>query len=107
MNLIAHSFTAGLLIWFALLGAIIAGRMLHGDIDSAGLLKTKHHDDDIAPERALSMTMMPVVVLSYVYTALHADMSVSHPSLPNLPDNLLMLLTGGNGLYLAGKIART
>jgi hypothetical protein len=33
-------------------------------------------------------------------------MNVLHSSLPPLSDNLLMLLTGGNGVYLAGKNAR-
>jgi len=27
-------------------------------------------------------------------------------SMPDLPEGLVSLLTGGNGLYLAGKIAR-
>ncbi|MEJ2377566.1 MAG: hypothetical protein P8Y53_20035 [Pseudolabrys sp.] len=46
------------------------------------------------------------MIVSYIFDALHADLSVAHPSLPDISDQLVMLLTGGNGLYLAGKIAR-
>jgi hypothetical protein len=106
MALMTHVFELGLLVWFALLAAIIGGRVLSGEIDTTGFLRTRHHDE-VAPERALSMAIFPIVILSYAFSALHADMSVRPPSLPELPDNLLMLLTGGNGLYLAGKIART
>jgi hypothetical protein len=37
---------------------------------------------------------------------MHADLGAAH-SLPDLSDKMILLLTGGNGLYLAGKIART
>jgi hypothetical protein len=29
------------------------------------------------------------------------------PALPDIPDQFVTLLTGSNGVYLAGKIART
>jgi hypothetical protein len=103
---IARCLTAGLLIWFVLLVVLIAGRILRGDLDTTGLLRAARPDADVLPERALSMSLFPLVIVSYAYTALHADVNVSHPSLPDLPDNLLMLLAGGNGIYLAGKIAR-
>ena len=106
MDLITRGLATGLFIWFALLAALVAGRLLRGDMATGGLLHHRHHDAHAAPERVLSMALFPLVVVSYAYGAVHADMSVSHPSLPDLPDNLLMLLTGGNGLYLAGKIAR-
>ncbi len=104
---IARCLTAGLLIWFVLLVVLIAGRILRGDIDTTGFLRTARADTGVLPERALSMSVFPLVIVSYAYSALHADMNVSHPSLPDLPANLLMLITGGNGIYLAGKIART
>jgi hypothetical protein len=106
MDLVTRGLAASLLIWFALLAMIIAGRVLGGDLNTTGILRTRH-DSDIAPERALSMMLFPLVLLSYVYLALTTQLSATHPSLPDLPDNLLMALAGGNGLYLAGKIART
>ena len=104
MNLIVRVFETGLLVWFALLAAIVIGRVMDGTIDTDGLL---HHDDDsVAPERVVSMIAFPVILVSYVLSALHTDASVSH-ALPDLSQNMILLLTGGNGLYLAGKIART
>ena len=106
MDLIVRLFTAGLLVWFALLAAIVIGRLLNGRIDCTGLLQHGVDDDAVAPERVVAMLAFPVVLVTYVLNALHADMSV-HAALPNLSDNMILLLAGGNGLYLAGKIART
>ena len=105
MDLIVRLFTAGLLIWFVLLAAIVIGRVLNGGIDSAGFLRSGRGDKTVAPERVVAMVTFPVILVTYVLSALHADMSVK-PALPDLSDNMILLLTGGNGLYLAGKIAR-
>ena len=51
------------------------------------------------------MAVFPFVIGYYVIEALHADMSV-RASLPDIPQSLLVVLTGSNSLYLAGKIAR-
>jgi len=113
MDLIARLLSAGLIIWFVLLAGLIAGRVLRGGIRTTGFLSTMRPGTDaapiqtqIAPERVLSMALFPVVLGGFVINALHADMSVPHPSLPDISDQMVMLLTGGNGLYLAGKIAR-
>jgi len=106
MNLLVRIFETGLAVWFVLLAAIVVWRMLTGEIDATGLLRHDPGDDGIAPERVLSVIAFPAVLASYVLTALHADMSVN-AALPNPSENLVLLLTGGNGLYLAGKIART
>jgi hypothetical protein len=108
MHLVVRFLEAGLLIWMALFAAILIGRIVRGETHSSGFLETTRGEGTVAPERALSMAVFPVVIVSYMFTALHADMSAgTHHSLPDLSDNLLMLLTGGNGVYLAGKIART
>jgi hypothetical protein len=106
MHMAVRFLEAGLLLWLALLAVIIAGRVLSGDIGGGGFLRTHRGEDGVVPERAASMAIAPVVIVGYAFAALHADMNVLHPSLPPLSDNLLMLLTGGNGVYLAGKIAR-
>jgi hypothetical protein len=106
MPLIVRCFETGLLVWLALLAAIVIGRVLNGDIDATGLLQHGAGDGAVAPERVVSMLAFPVVLVTYVLNALHADVSV-HAALPDLSDNMILLLTGGNGLYLAGKIART
>lgn len=107
VRLVVHFLEAGLLVWMALLAAILIGRVMRGDMQSSGGFMHRHRDKTaVAPERALSMAVFPVVVVSYAFSALHADASITH-SLPDLSNNMLMLLTGGNGVYLAGKIART
>jgi hypothetical protein len=106
MSLIHRVFETGLLVWFALLAAIVAWRMLNGDLATGGLLQHGADDDEIAPERVVSMVAFPVVLITYVLSAINADASASH-ALPDLSQNMILLLAGGNGLYLAGKIART
>lgn len=106
MNLIVRVFETGLLVWFALLFWIVLSRVLSGEIDASGFLQHGADNDAVAPERVVSMIAFPVVLVTYTLSALHADMS-AHAALPDLSENMILLLTGGNGLYLAGKIART
>ena len=106
MHLIFRVFETGLAVWFALLAMTVLSRVLSGEIDAAGLLQHGADDGAVAPERVVSMLAFPVIIVTYVLSALHADMSV-HAALPDLSDKMILLLTGGNGLYLAGKIART
>jgi hypothetical protein len=40
MELITRLFAAGLLVWFVLLAGLIAGRLLRGDIKTAGFLRS-------------------------------------------------------------------
>ena len=106
MSLAIQWLQTGFAIWFVLLAAIVLWRMLTGAIDLRGLLR---HDpaDGVAPERLVTLAAFPTVLVSYVLGALHADMSVAQPSLPDISQNMILLLTGGNGFYLAGKIARS
>ncbi len=100
----------GLLVWFGLLALLIAVRILRRDINVSGLLTQARGDQSVLPERALHMAVFPAVVAFYAYTALQVDVNAVaegvRPSLPDVPDYLLSLLTGSNSLYLAGKIAR-
>jgi hypothetical protein len=101
---------AGLLIWLALLAMLIAVRMLRGDIDAMGMLSHKREHDSVAPERVVHMAVFPIVVFYYIHAALALDVSAvaegTRPSLPDIPSNLLMLLTGTNSFYLLGKLSR-
>ena len=106
MTLLIRLVETGLLVWFVLLAALVIGRVLSGEIDATGFLQNVAADGAVAPERVVSMIALPVIVMTYVLSALHADMSVK-AALPDLSDNMILLLTGGNGLYLAGKIARS
>jgi hypothetical protein len=103
--IITKLLAAGLLVWFALLFALIMVRVLRGDIQVAGMLAHGTASGPVQPERALAMAVFPVILIYYVLESLHADMSV-RASLPDIPQSLLVALTGSNSLYLAGKIAR-
>jgi hypothetical protein len=46
-----------------------------------------------------------LVLLHLVVDSLAIDASVTR-SLPDIPEYLVTLLTGGNGIYLAGKMLR-
>ena len=96
----------GLLVWLSLLIAIVVGRVLTGRIDVSGLLRHDADDTGIAPERLVALLAIPVVLGNYALSAPHADMT-AHVSLPDISQNTILLLTGSNGLYLAGKIGCT
>ena len=110
MQLAARILEYGLLAWFGLLTLLIAVRILRRDIDASGLLTHRAGDQSVLPERALHMAVFPVVIAYYLYTALQLDVTAVaegvRPSMPNVPEYLLSLLTGTNSLFLAGKIAR-
>ena len=108
MEYVTKLLATGLLLWFGLLFALIAVRVLRRDIEVRGLLtnSSERGRDDITPERVAAMAVFPTILLYYVLTALRADMSVN-PSMPDIPELLVTILTGSNGLYLAGKIARS
>ena len=106
MTTITNLFAAGLLFWFAALGALVVMRVLNGNIFAAGMLQHDATDSGVAPERVLAMLTFPAALASYAVMALHTDVSSAHPSLPDVPASIITLLTGGNAVYLAGKVAR-
>ena len=110
MQLAAKILEYGLLAWFGLLMLLIAVRILRRDIDPTGLLVHKAGDQAVLPERALHIAVFPAIIAYYLYTALHLDVAAVaegvRPSMPDVPEYLLTLLTGTNSLFLAGKIAR-
>src|SRR5262249_18128077 len=107
MTVIAKLFAAGLLTWFAALAVLILLRVLRGEIIASGMLVHNENDANVAPERVVAMAVFPAVIIAYAMMALQTDVTnVANPSLPDVPATLISLLTGGNIMYLAGKIAR-
>lgn len=111
MPLPARILAVGLLLWLGLLGVVLLVRMRQRGIRVTGLLahEPSRAGEQVTPERLVAMMVGPAVLASYVVTALTHDLGVTpggRPILPDLPEPLLTLLTGGNGLYLAGKITR-
>lgn len=105
---IGNTLTFCLLAWFGALAMLVTGRMLNGDIDCNGMLANRAGSNDIDPERILAMGLIPAILGYYAINALHTGaVTISgRMSMPDLPENLVSLLTGSNGLYLAGKLMR-
>ena len=110
MDLIAKGLAAGLLAWFILLALLIAARFLRGDIHVTGLMANSQAGagNEVEVERVVVMAAFPLVLVMYAMSALHADLPIinGRPAMPDVPEYLLTILTGGNGLYLAGKMFR-
>ena len=112
MDILTKLLAAGLLFWLTALMALVFVRMARGDITSRGFLSgnPRRAGKETQPERAVAMLVAPLVLGLYLVSALNIDVSAvapgTRPSLPDIPDYLMTLLTGSNGLYLAGKIAR-
>jgi len=109
--LVALVLKVGMLTWLVLLMAVVVGRMLRGDISTRGLLtdNARRAGSETTATRAIAMLVFPLVILFLILQALSFDANAIvpgiRPSFPDIPDNLVMLLTGGNGLYLAGKLS--
>ena len=109
-ELVAQGLKAGLLFWLVMLMLIIIGRILRGDIRTRGALANDPDQagtETTAP-RAISALVFPLVILFLIAEAMNFDPNVlgpnGRPAFPDISDNLIMLLTGGNGLYLADKM---
>lgn len=102
----------GLLLWLGLMLAAVVLRLAKSDVVVHGLLagQAKKAGKETQPERAIALLVFPIVLLTLIANALNLDFSTLapgvRPSFPDVPDNLLTLLLGGNGAYLAGKIYR-
>ena len=101
-NTLAQLCGYALLTWLIVLGLVIALGMLRGDIPLQGLLTTT--GGQIDPERVQSLLVSLFVLGTFIVQVVR---SPSHGSLPEIPESLVVLFAGSNGLYLSGKIART
>ena len=90
-------------IWFLLggLALVVAYKMLTGKINTTGLLKDKE-TGAISPGRVqlLLFTLMGAGSYLGMTATLAAE---DPPMLPDVPDELLLVVTGSNLVYLGGK----
>jgi hypothetical protein len=96
---------SGLLAWLAALILLIAFRLMTGEIRLDGLLSHSADTSSGLPERMTVAVATLGYALYYAGTALHTPLDAMHPSLPDVPDSILTVLFGINGLYLTSKIA--
>lgn len=101
----------GLIGWFGVLLGVICLRMLQGRMRLSGML-ADHVGGGIDVERVQAMAVFCFVVSAYLLEGLHMLENMPPPppegqrlSMPDISESLLVLLTGSNGVYLAGKIA--
>jgi hypothetical protein len=106
VQLIAQMFAWGMLTWLALLAAYIAIQTIRGRIAIAGMLAQKPGESP-TPERTLGLVITIVIAVVYINSALQIDLEASPIQLPELPEPFLTILLGTNGVFLAGKIARS
>jgi hypothetical protein len=105
--LIAKVLEVGLVVWLGLMALLIFCKLLRGTINARGLLADNPETagTEMQPERAVAMLVFPLVLLHLAVGSMSIDASVQR-SLPDVPEYLVTLLTGGNGVYLAGKMLR-
>jgi hypothetical protein len=108
-ELIAGFIQYAVLPWLFLLFAVILLQILRGDISTVGLLRTRPNGP-IDPERITILAVSAFVVGAYALQVLEAgalyDAESKTYSMPNPPESLLVLLGGGHGVYLSGKLMR-
>lgn len=95
----------GLIGWFGMLLGVITLRVLQGRMRLAGMLES-HSGGGVDVERAQALAVFSFVVGAYLLEGFAMLEQPGLPvSMPDISETLLVLLTGSNGVYLAGKIA--
>src|ERR1700760_4980767 len=106
MTPIGKCLAFALIAWFGALLLLVIIRVLSDKAPTTGLLVTNPGSrGGVDPERVIAAAIVPSVLAFYTIHALHtgAIPTATGLSMPDLPEGLVSLLTGGNGLYLAGK----
>lgn len=110
LHILATLIEYGLLLWLGALALAVLYRLLNGEINTRGLLA---HDDagiaggETTPERLQYMAVILGAAAVYAYQAIDMQHGGPIKSLPEVPQNLLMIFGGSNVLYLSGKISRS
>lgn len=100
----------GLIAWLSILGGLVAVRTLRGDINTSGLLSGGGTGTD--PERVTLLVLTLAAAFYYLVTTLGTPLEelrvqdTNRYSLPEIPEEILILLTGSQSLYISGKIIR-
>jgi hypothetical protein len=108
-EMIASVIRYAILPWLFLLFAVILLKLLRGDINTTGLLRTRP-GGPMDPERVTILAASLFAIGAYALEVLEngalLDPKTGDYIMPDAPESLLLLLGGANGLYLAGKLMR-
>lgn len=102
-----------LLTWLGGLAALIVYEFMRGRIWFRGLFTTDIDGDGVAdefhPERVQLLIMSLFGIVGYAMLAMDAVSTAKTglTALPEIPDELLMMLGASNTFYLSGKFGRT
>jgi hypothetical protein len=102
-----------LLAWLAGLALAFIYALFNGEIQMNGLFATDVDNDGIAdefhPERVQMLLISAVGIASYAFMAMDAALASKAALivLPDVPEELVMLLGASNSMYLTGKFGRT
>jgi hypothetical protein len=102
-----------ILAWLAGLALLIVFSMLSGRVMLAGLFTTDIDNDGVAdefhPERVQLLLFSVFGIAAYVFSTMDAVAAskTALTVLPDIPDELLMILGASNTFYLSGKFGRT
>ncbi len=96
-----------LYVWLAAVAALVLFRMLQGKIHTDGLLRSAPNAP-IDPERLQMLAGAVAGAVFYASYAMQVAAQSDTPitSLPDVPDTVLVLLSGSQFLYLGGKLGR-
>jgi hypothetical protein len=102
-----------MLTWLAGLAALLVFEFLRGRIWFRGLFTTDIDGDGVAdefhPERVQLFIMSLFGIVGYAMMTMEAVTGTKTPLtvLPDIPEELLMILGASNTFYLSGKFGRT
>lgn len=91
---------------------VLAGFVFYAVLVRGRALSRMLYDDHgrVVPERVSTLFIILVVAGYYILTATSAELIFDEATnsywMPDIPESLLILLTGGHSVFLAGKMAR-
>ncbi len=95
--------------WLFLLFAVVLLKLLRQEINTTGLLRSRL-GDPVDPERVTILATSLFAIGAYALEVLNTGVVPGSKSgvhaMPDVPQSLLVLLGGANGLYLTGKLMR-
>jgi hypothetical protein len=93
-----------LLVILGLLAGLVLRGILSGNIKTRGLVSHGEATGwSLAPERLAALLATCGYGAFYVLQALRMPLDGLHPALPDIPDDVLAVLLGTNGVYLTRK----